>query len=105
MSELSVLEPWCSRLIASDELAELLTILIHGNDQVASSSFVDSLTSQASAAKAENYRSLRWSIDPSLDKVWIMTVPPDNPEFIEGSAYIVVVRSGEVVAKHQLFAA
>ena len=104
MSQSSQLEPWCSRLLSPEELSSFLARSIRMHDNIACSPFADSPTSRLSVDEADFYRTVRWSIDPSIDKAWVMTVPPDNPEFIQGSCYFVVVRNGNVIAKHQLFA-
>lgn len=104
MSELASLEPWCSRLLSPEELSTFLARIIRAHDNAASSPFADSLASRSSVGEADFYRTVRWSIDPAIDKAWVMTVPPDNPEFIQGSCYFIIVRKGNVIAKHQLFA-
>jgi len=105
MSELPTLEPWGARLLPMKEVERLLTAMVRINNQCAAMSRpLDQGLVKRNQAEAERYREVRWKIEPT-DRVWLLTEPPDDPEFIQGSAYLVVIRSGRLIVKHKLLAA
>ncbi len=105
MGELPTLEPWGARLLSMEEVEHLLTAMVRINDQCADMSRVlDQSLAKRNQAEAERYREVRWKIE-TTDRVWLLTEPPDDPEFIQGSVYLVVIRSGRLIVKHKLVAA
>src|ERR1700757_3764411 len=42
------------------------------------------------------------SLLAASDAIWLSKEPPDHPEFIEGTTYIVIIRNGKIIAKEHL---
>jgi hypothetical protein len=61
----------------------------------------DTSSSAHCRAEAARFRNLGLLLAPG-DAIWISKEPPDHPEFITGTTYIVVVRSGKLIAKEML---
>jgi hypothetical protein len=103
MAEMSSWEPYGARLVSMQEVEENLTSLIRLYDHLAILSRSPDVA-ERNKAHAANWRALRWLIAPT-DRVWLLTEPPEHPDFIHGTAYLVVVRNGGVIAKHKICAA
>lgn len=84
-------EHWCSRRVSLVDAASLLIQLADTYE-----------TAGAPAAKVQRLRDLRGTVT-DRDQVWLMTVPPEHPDFLWGTAYLMVVRDGEVVEKELLY--
>ena len=103
MSDLPSLAPWGARLIAMAEVEDLLAQLIANHERVEPMTAKwNSGLAERYALEAKRWREIRWSLDAS-DTVWLLTEPPHHPDFIQGSAYLVVIRHGKLLGKHRLF--
>jgi hypothetical protein len=105
MSELPTFEPWGAQLLPMEEVESLLTAMVRIKDEVADMSRLhDQSLAERHQIEADRYREVRRMIKLT-DRVWLLTEPPDHPEFVQGSVYLVVIRSGKLIVKHKLIAA
>ena len=84
-------EHWCSQRVSQVDAAKLLAQLADTYEAAGTP-----------ATKVERLRDLRWMMN-ERNQVWLMTVPPEHPDFLWGTMYLMIIREGEVLEKELLW--